>query len=104
MIIVQVESWLLLLGKHAIRIFNQRILYQYKNHITLKLVRSTIQICNQPLSTPSVPILYCSLRVHHQIFLKVCMCACLPSFDCWLAELSTILYVGLVSCTSIYTG
>ena len=38
-----------------------KIRYQSKNYITLKLVRNTIQIFNQPHSTQSVPILYHTL-------------------------------------------
>ena len=49
-----------------------KVRYQSKNYITLKLMRSTIGIFNQPHSTSSVPILYCSLWTHMKYFYKAC--------------------------------
>ena len=63
LIIVKVERQLCLLRKTCDLLYFQsnKVHYQPKNYITLKLVQSTIRIFNEPHSTPSVPILYCSL-------------------------------------------
>ena len=67
--IVKVERQLCLSGKmHDLYFQPNKIHYEPKNYITLKHVRSTIRIFNQPHSTPSVPILYCSLWAHVKYF------------------------------------
>ena len=65
LIIVKVERQLCLLCKTCDLYFqSNKIHYQPKNYITLKLVQSTISIFNEPHSTPSVLILYGSLWAH----------------------------------------
>ena len=93
LIIVQVERRLSLSGKmHDLYFQPNKICYQSKNYIILKLVQSTIQIFNQPHSNLSLLILYCSLWVHVKYFKRntACTCAC-PPFSAWLAKCKTTL-------------
>ena len=56
------RKMVVLIGKtHDFYIPPNKICYQSKTYITLKLMQSTIGVFNQPHSTPSLPILYCSL-------------------------------------------
>ena len=65
LIIANVERRLCLSGKTCDLYFQpNKIHYQPKDDITLKLVQSTIQILNEPHSTLLVPILYSSLQTH----------------------------------------
>ena len=73
LIIVQMERQLCSSGETCDLCFQpNKILISLKTIIiiTLKLVHSTIRIFNQPHSTPSVPILYCSLWAHMKDFFQ----------------------------------
>ena len=66
-----------------------KIHYQPNNYTTLKIVWSTIRIFNQPHSTLSVSILYCSLAMgSHKVFLKA---------------FSMYVHVSTLLCIMIYT-
>ena len=66
LIIVKVENGCVYRAKPVFQ--PNKIHYRPKNYITLKPVQSTIGIFDEPHSTPSVWILYCSLCAHMKYF------------------------------------